>query len=536
MRHARAEDYHRRIREKPDHWPVRINRVAFKGIPGLGEGDIPLSSVLTVLCGPNGVGKTTLLRAIWASLDRDAAAGIITTARKLTAGTASVDIIQRGDAVTCTTTFVDGEIEGECDHDIEIVHIDTSSEVVQQQEIFCKSENADDITNGAGARALNSKELASLNYLTKRDYSSVNIYEVELFKKVVPFFEVTFGSDRYDSRTMGGGELAAFYLWWALDRAEDCSIVLIEEPECYLSPGSQEAFRDYLASAMFNKKLCVVMTSHSSQIISPLPKESARYFRRDAAGIKLITDRPPPILLESLGIKPPIDTLVFVEDAAAAIFCRLWLERFDPNLARRIEIAVRNGDGEIINAIRQLPGPYRFLRFVGLFDGDMRGKVPKDVDSSSVCLPGDQAIEKVFRQMVTSDPSKVSEFTGRNDLETILFGLQGSDHHEWYERLSLHLGLSKPQLFAVLFSIWMRDEKNRAEAAAAYEQLLVLVEGPSTTAETNTIPTEKGMQQKEASDAPSASASDHSPSIDLSQTPGHLTEKSEGASPTTSGS
>jgi hypothetical protein len=160
---------------------------------------------------------------------------------------------------------------------------------------------------------------------------------------VLPFFEVTFGADRYDSRTMGAGELAAFYLWWSLGRAAEGSIVLIEEPECYLSPGSQDAFRDYAASMAFTRKLCIVMTSHSAQIIAPLSKESTRFFRRDAQGIKLVSDRPAPILLETLGIRPSVDTIVFVEDAAGT-FCRLWLERLDPNLSRRIEIIVRNGE------------------------------------------------------------------------------------------------------------------------------------------------------------------------------------------------
>lgn len=125
----------------------------------------------------------------------------------------------------------------------------------------------------------------------------MQVYELELASNVLPFFEVTFGADRYDSRTMGAGELAAFYLWWSLDRAAEGSIVLIEEPECYLSPGSQDVFRDYVASMSFKSKVSVIMTSHSPQIISPLAQESTRFFRRDAKGIKLIADRPAPILL-----------------------------------------------------------------------------------------------------------------------------------------------------------------------------------------------------------------------------------------------
>ncbi|MBB4376484.1 ATP-dependent endonuclease [Bradyrhizobium sp. SBR1B] len=477
MRHARAQDFYRRIREKPEHWPVRVDRISFKGVPSLGEGDIPLTSVLTVLCGPNGVGKTSLLRAIWATLDPAAAARKVITARKLSAGTASVGLHVGSEILTCEVTFVEGEIKGGKEHGIEIVHLDSSTEVLQQQEVFCSYDSAEDVINGEGGRTLDEKELATLNYLTKRDYRTVQVYELELAEAVLPFFEVTFGADRYDSRTMGAGELAAFYLWWSLARAAEGSIVLIEEPECYLSPSSQDAFRDYVASMAFLRKLCVVMTSHSAQIIAPLGKESTRFFRRDAQGIKLVADRPPPILLETLGIKPPVDTIVFVEDAAGSTFCRLWLERLDPNLSRRIEIMARNGEGEIINAVRQLRGPFKFIRFVGLFDGDMRGKIPDDVQPMSVHLPGDKAIEIVFREMVATDPIKVAEATGWTDLETILFGLQGSDHHDWYHKLGQHVGLTKPQLFAALFTIWMKDEANSTAAGACYRDLLNLMDG-----------------------------------------------------------
>ncbi|MEY9352388.1 ABC-type cobalamin/Fe3+-siderophores transport system ATPase subunit [Bradyrhizobium japonicum] len=474
MRHARAQDFYRRIRDKPNHWPVRVDRVSFKGVPSLGEGDIPITSVLTVLCGPNGVGKTSLLRAIWAALDPIAAARKAITARKLSAGTASVDLQVRNEPLSCEVTFVEGTIVGGIEHGIEIVHLDSSTEVLQQQDTFCSYDSAEDVINGEGGRALEDKELATLNFLTKRDYRAVQVYELELAESVLPFFEITYGADHYDSRTMGAGELAAFYLWWSLARAAEGSVVLIEEPECYLSPSSQDAFRDYVASMAFMRKLCVIMTSHSAQIIAPLGKESTRFFRRDAKGIKLVADRPPPILLETLGIKPPVDTVVFVEDAAGGAFCRLWLERLDPNLARRVEIMVRNGEGEIISAMRQLQGPFQFIRFLGLFDGDMKGKIPKDVQPVSAHLPGDEAIEIVFRKMVVQNPAKIVEITGWTDLETILFGLGGADHHDWYHMLSEHVGQTKQQLFATLFSIWMKDEANSTIALSCYRDLLAL--------------------------------------------------------------
>src|SRR5215203_2289427 len=106
----------------------------------------------------------------------------------------------------------------------------------------------------------------------------------------------------------------------------------------------------------------------------------------------------------------------------------------------------------------------------------MEGKLPEDVRSLSVHLPGDKPIEGLFREMVVNEPSKVAEATGCPDLDSILFALQGSDHHDWYEKLSEHIGHTKGQPFAVLFAIWSRDEVNVAKATTCYKHFITLME------------------------------------------------------------
>jgi predicted ATPase len=61
VRAARAGDFRRRLRERANEWPFRLNGFSFVGVPSLGEGDLQFLSPLTVISGPNGVGKTTLL-------------------------------------------------------------------------------------------------------------------------------------------------------------------------------------------------------------------------------------------------------------------------------------------------------------------------------------------------------------------------------------------------------------------------------------------------------------------------------------------
>jgi hypothetical protein len=83
--------------------------------------------------------------------------------------------------------------------------------------------------------------------------------------------------------------------------------------------------------------------------------------------------------------------------------------------------------------------------------------------------------------MVEATPHHLSEATGSEHVESILFALQGSNHHDWYEGLCRELGLNRLQLFPILFVIWMRLEENAEAASETYGQLLSVVSGLSAS-------------------------------------------------------
>jgi len=472
VRAARALDFHRRLRERAGDWPFKLERFSFSGVPSLGEGDVPFLSPLTVISGPNGVGKTTLLRAIWASANPTNAVSTAITAQKLQGGKASLSFQFHGEAKKSEVTFARGTVQGGTDLGVEVLHLDSASEVAEQQKLFCAFSTIEDLINGVGSKSLEGKILAKINYLARRDYRSVQLYEVEDGNGgAIPFFEVAFGDDRYDSRTMGAGELAIFFLWWSIERASENAMVLVEEPEVYLSPASQAALCNFLVESAVEKHLIFVVTSHSAEIISSLSDENLVFIFRRQQGIKVVDGPPPPALLETIGIAPSVDIIVFVEDDAAATFCGQLLERFKPSLARRVEISPRSGDGNIIAALRSVGDQFRAIKFVGLFDGDARARIPADVEASSVLLPGDKPIEIIFRELVEADPAALTNAIGSQNLEVILFGLQGRDHHDWYEGLCQQLGLTKAQLFPTLLQIWMRHEENATLASATVDAL-----------------------------------------------------------------
>jgi predicted ATPase len=474
MRDARAKDARRRLRTKIDRWKFRIEGFAFSGIPALGEGDILFSSPFTVISGPNGVGKTTLLRAIWAAADPDGAKRAGAIANKLLGGKAALSFILEGTPRSSEVVIAGGEISGGIALGVDVVHLDSASEVGSQQNVFASFGSIENIVNGVGPKQLDRNQLSTISYLARRDYGAINLYEVEGGERVVPFYEISVNNDRYDSRTMGAGELALFYLWWAVERASPNSLLLIEEPECFISPASQSALCDYLIEKAVARRLTMVLTSHSPQVVTSLSDEDLIFAYRSKTGMKVIDGSPPFALLETIGILPSVNNIILVEDEAAVAFCHELLEQFQPTLSRRSEIVSQGGEANIVIALRRVGGSFKSLGIVGVFDGDQHGKIPEDVQKFSALLPCKRPIEVEFRELIESDPVAFKTATGREDVEVVLASLQGQDHHEWYEGLCRLLGVTRTQLYPRLFQLWLRVEANRAEAVRVVEAINAL--------------------------------------------------------------
>lgn len=478
MRLAQVVQNRRSLKDRAAAWPLKIERIAFDAVPNIGTGEISLSSPLTVLSGPNGIGKTTLLRAIWAALVPDLATAESATCQRLRSGSCAVDVVINGVASTCEGRFNAAGCEGDANHGIALIHIDTAAEVARMQELFVHLPDGDQYVEGIGSYDLTAKEIEEVSFLARREYRAVKLFENDLFGDPFPYFEVSQGDSRYDSRTMGSGELAAFYIWWSLRNAEHQSIILIEEPESYLSPGSQDAVASLLAAKVLSGRHVCIATSHSAPIIGSCNKESLRFLSK-VGGNTISVDNPLPIQLKSLGIEQNVQAVVFVEDRAGERLGRFILEKYDAPLARRVDFSIRNGHGEVTSAIRAVDNTQR-MKFVGWYDGDMRGDAAlAAVRERAAFLPGELRVERIFRNLVSENPNPLATAINFDRLEEVLSGLEGSEDHDWYADLCRELGRSQEQLFPILLQQWMSIEENEQAARAAYEALSALISDPT---------------------------------------------------------
>ena len=468
MRNAKVGDYRKSLVKERAAWRTRLTSFTYDEVPGLGSGIISFESPLTILAGPNGTGKSTLTKCLHATLEgrriehlKDArtSSGIVRLEGQLgeTEFSRSIDFSKQDDELP--------------EFGAKIVYVDSGRTALFLQSEFRKFESVDDLINGVSPVELEKIDLAAVSRIVCRDYRSVRLYEVEV-GDIQPFFEVAYGSQPYNSSTMGDGELAAMLVWWQFWSAPADSVVLLEEPETFLSAGCQKALSEYILSVVVEKRLACIISSHSPGFVEKVADDGLRFVSRQNDGVVILDGDPPPVLLKSVGIRFEKKAQAFVEDTAAGAFLRHILERFNPSLSRRIGITISGGDGEVRKDLEKFEALELEIVGVGVFDGDIDNAT---IGDKSVKLPGAEPVETLFRDCAGKNVSRLVELTGISDIGIILSSIEGADHHDWLEELARECGVDKGQAFGMLFRLWVEDDENDDTAAELAKKLHDLI-------------------------------------------------------------
>lgn len=470
----------KRIREKLTHdhlWPFKILSIRPEVQPGLVTETLDLATPLSVICGANGAGKTTILRLLWAALDPDGYNSTTQNRALLTNGRAELLYRFGGQDLRLDVAILDGKATTDaCIPEVEVTHVDTSMQVPELRRFLQSTENIEELIEASGTHSLSQDEVAEVSHLLRRIYVSVTVSEIELVDQTWPFFAVSYGGVAYDSRTMGTGELSGLFLWWSLKRAASRSILLIEEPECFLSPLSQKSIAQHLCSQAFNKRLTIFVTSHSAEIVATLPSPLVKFVARHLDNVPHLTGKPIPAQLNSIGIYIKPSALVLVEDEVARAFFAIWTEKYDPQLLRRCEIMVMKGEGNIHRALDVLYGTGKsgsenfmktinHIRIIAIFDGDQRSNISAYRSSHASTLPGMTPPERLMHETVVGNVDEFAKFIRRRDLSAILSSIQGIELHDWFIELCRNLNMNRDTFISyfVDFMMTISELKNQSD-------------------------------------------------------------------------
>ncbi len=461
MRDAEIRKHWREVYQ--GEYPNRLSSISLSAVSPLGSTTVCFSGGITAICGANGVGKSTILFAIRAMLAQEQPDP--RDARWPTRhGGAAAGVFSRKSA-DHALELSEGTIRShpELDHAVSVSIIDVLDWYYAQADYFGPSTNPDEFLESYEPRIATAADLSVLRYILGKQYDSVEVFEVADFDDAdpIPFFRVKCRGASYTSLSMGLGELSVHLLLWQLGRAAPLSVVLLEEPETFVAPFSQEALLNVIARASAEKKLWTIFTTHSPSLLNRVPLEHIRLVTSDGSTATIQTPRKRSDLLDALRVPVPVHGILFVEDAAAKEFLRRTIEHASFEWGREYEICEAGGADGVLRILQTISPRSEGLRFVGVLDGDQR---ERHFEAKWPCLflPGNSAPESMLRDCVESNPDLLATTLGRlaSDVRVALSGASHLDEHDWMHELSRMLGLSVAQLHFALFSVWSSFEPN----------------------------------------------------------------------------
>ncbi|RHZ91063.1 hypothetical protein D1122_21685 [Cereibacter sphaeroides] len=455
MREAKINDYYRRLTERDAVWSTRIERVQINSFRGIRDLEIIPAPNITVLVGANGSGKSRVIAAIYQALTGSVSAEAV-----------AVSVRQLRQAPG----------------DIPVTLINGAEKVEVYQSYFRTIRDIEsNILNGVDPLELSSAQLAEVNYLLCRNYSAVSAYEVEpgiritsesdtegqFSSESVPFFKVKGDGAEWDTTQMGSGEYAVLYLWWALGLRDAGSIVLLEEPETYLSYVVQERMANHLAKICFDKRLTIVMSTHSFPFIAKLPERSVVPLLKKGNG-SAIARKGKHEIISRIGAPIYLRTVIVVEDELARFIIEEFLKVYFPSVHGRVVVRAVLGrpPGKTGGAtgIRALLDSVRHvdefpIEIAAAYDADQENDVnftdERIRQFQRILIPSDRPMDAVFVELCRKHLEEIRALCPRFPDE--FDKAEGSDHHDHIRSASAGAGVDLSFIRTMCFGWWTTE-------------------------------------------------------------------------------
>jgi hypothetical protein len=326
-----------------------------------------------------------------------------------------------------------------------------------------RDQNFADLIEPLTPKTLSSEQIKKISYVVGKQYENCEIFEIAEYAGFdrFPFFKVRAHGVDYGSEGMGQGELALLLILWVLDDLPSGSILILEEPESHVSPRSQAALMNLLAETAATKGIWTIITTHSPTIINRIPPEHVRLLVRDGRSVQVVDRVQRHEVASLLGGGLGYAGILFVEDEVAKHFLIAMLAKGAPDLLRQFEILESGGESKITAALSSIPKSDRWLRVIGVYDGDQQGLIKlSGLNWPIAFLPGEADPSALFYDCLKSSDG-INGLASvllreRGEIVTALDAFVGLDTHDWLLECARAFSLSKAEFVRHVSEVWMQ--------------------------------------------------------------------------------
>lgn len=331
----------------------RIDKIVLKHFRGfLDESEIQFQFPLTAVIGKNGSGKSTILRIIKLLGKGDIPQNEFFETNFDNGNLKGTEIEYSIDGKTEKIVYVEKNKWGIDENGIEHVDIamirpksivgaidksflyDNIGQQVnkanqvkylikQSQKIQQSPEN----TGKKKRRYISEAELDAVNYILQSHYSSIEMIKHKLFGgtwATTALFKKEFGDSEFCEYNAGSGEFLVVNIIEQIEHIKDNSILLVDEPEISLHPGAQRRLLNYMLRVIITKKLQIVFSTHSKELVECLPPEAIICVEKQNNDISQIKNNvlPKQAFLE-IEIMPDVRQVIVEDDMACSIITEI---------------------------------------------------------------------------------------------------------------------------------------------------------------------------------------------------------------------
>ena len=462
MRSVNADDHWRRIYSRD--YKLYLDSIQLNGL--IGFQNIDLGKGLYVICGLNGAGKSTILSAIKSVLGMPLT---LPEHRKIIGNVITASIQKNGNCLNCQNSVGQRAIElGLASEEISYVDYYT---VTKTLGYFFRNVDEAALLDGTQPVPFENVELSDLSCIVGRQYDACTFYELDdivfedepmLMPMTIPFFEVSSSGVNYNSLEMGIGEHFIFYVFWLLKRAGKDSIVIIEEPETFISIKAQVELMNYIAFCCYRTGISVVITTHSPYILERIDNDHIRVINRVGrnVSVSIPTDEYPATRL--LGLSNYLNKgVIYVEDEAAKVFLFTLLMLEAPLILDTFKIIAVKGESEITRRLKFPNDSGLDYELIGIYDADMQiNKVALEKTNNwpFLFLPVRACVEiEIIDAFKNQDFLEcfIQKIDKKKEIVLLVLAkIDGEDPHDWLIDLCHDIQSDFSTVMRAFYSLW----------------------------------------------------------------------------------
>jgi predicted ATPase len=446
-------------------WPLFLLSVQIKGLRGWDGEMVEFRYPVVAIAGVNGAGKSTVLKAAAAAYQApsDARSAITYYADDFFPRT-PWDIVS---GVTLTYTVRQGERTEQVSvrkptsrwrgnrerKDRAAYFLDISRIQPANTQIGYGRTAQEAISRGA-KRALGGSDVSRLNRSLGRTYDAATFHRHGDKQVGV----LTHSGVTYSNFHQGAGEDSVLDLLSLISEAPDKSLIVIDEVEASLHPQAQRGLMTELIRLAEEKRLQILLSTHSPYILDQLPRIARVFISVDREMKReVLYGVSTNFALSLMDDEAHQELDIYCEDDQSVYLVERLIAAGAPTYLPRVRIT-GVGPANTVIALARIASAGKLAR-AGLCVVD----ADQEAGADYLVLPGNQAPEReVFNSLEDDHWIAVAERLGRSAGELLDArdrAMQIPDHHAWSGEVARQLGgtMRPTKVWEAVADVWVRD-------------------------------------------------------------------------------